>query len=261
LKSELHIIDQGTDERISMMNNDMWGHPLNDHKFTYSMAKVLKSMKLGEKSSTIVQYSWMKEKDMKAIEKYGIEQNERLKLDLNFKNMLKVEDFYHDGTVFKKVLKKGDGTASPYTDSTVHLQIKVAYKKHSDNDDEQVFVLTKEPLEYTLDEYTLPPLIRNILKSLKLKEVIEVHTVLKEECIPEFEDEAHGLFKKEWFDNVGELDEASGQINWIVFTLEMTDFYTPESMHALYMNEKIPRLLRIKDIAAKFFKAQNWPKA
>ena len=175
--------------------------------------------------------------------------------------LLKVDDFYKDGTVYRKVLRKGDGTASPYTDSWVKLNIKVFYNKIKDEEEEEVFCVTKEPLEYTLDDYTLPPLIRNILKTQKLREVVEIHTILKEECIPEFEDEAHGNFKPEWFDKVGKEDPETGKLYWIVFTIEMTDFDTPEAMHGLFMKEKVPRLLRMKMIASKFVKAKNWEKA
>ena len=284
--SQFEKIDSGDDEKFSMIDSvqkvassdpasdaeqKLGAHEhhylnpsidlMNNGKFTYVMKKILKSMKLGEKSSTVVQYSWLQKHDIHAIEKYQLKENERLKLDLNFKNMVHIQDFYNDGTVYKKLLKKGKGTASPLSDSIVKLQLKVAYNKLSEDEEEEVLVLTDEPVEYELDGYMIPPLLRNILKSLKLREVIEIHTILKDELIPEFEDEVHGLFKKEWYDKVGEIDPKTGRQRWIVFTLEMTDFDTPESMHALYIAEKAPRLLRFKNIATKFFKAQNWPKA
>jgi hypothetical protein len=160
-----------------------------------------------------------------------------------------------------KVLKKGKGTASPMTDSTVSILIKITYNKMSEFEEEQMLVNLKEPLEYTLDEYVFPPILRAIMKTLKLNELIEVHTILKEECIPEFEDEVHGLFTKELFDKVGEIDEKTGNQRWIVFNLEMLDFNTPENMHALFISEKLPRMLRLKNIATKFFKKQDWARA
>lgn len=255
-----HTLDEGVDERISMIHNDTWSKVDSSSKFTFAMVKVLKSMKLYEKSNTIVYYSYLKEKDHRAIEKYSLEDSDRLIYDISFKNMLKVEDFYHDGTVYKKILRKGDGTASPFTDSEIKLNLKVAYKKLGD-EDREVFLMTSEPLSYTMDEYTLPPLIRNVLKSSKTYELFELHTILKDECLPEFEDEKYGNFKESWFTKVGEVDEKTGLQNWIVFTIEMTEFETPESMHALYFADKFPRLLRMKNIATKFFKAKNWEKA
>lgn len=285
-KSEETIIDEGKDQKYSMIDwnsskssqnlskelTDKMGFPvkehlnpsldlINDGKFTFTMRKILKSMKLGEKSFTIVQPEWIKNNDHEAIQRYELEENERLKLEIYFKNMLHIEDFFKDGTCYKKVLKRGKGTASPMSDSTVSVQIKIMYNKMSEDEEELILVHTKDPLTYTLDEYTFPPVLRAIMKTLKLNELIEVHTILKEECIPEFEDETNGLFKKEWFNKVGEIDEITGNQRWIVFYLEMLDFETPENMHALFIEEKLPRMLRLKNIATKFFKKQDWARA
>lgn len=227
-------------------------------KFTFVMKRVLKSMKLGEKSFTVVQKPWFEKHDKEGIEKYDIKDNERLKIDLTFKEMIHIEDFYKDGTVYRKVLRKGETTASPLSDSLVAIRLKVSYSKLSEDEEEIVLALSDEPLVYALDEYMIPKLLRNIMKTLKVKEQIEIHTMLKDELIPEFEDEKYGMFKAEWYDKIGEVDEKTGRQRWIIIGLEMVDFDTPEAMHGLYLVEKMPRMLRIKEIAAKFFKIQNW---
>jgi len=283
--SEEEVIESGKDEKFSMIDwntgkdqkfsselTDDLGFPvkerinpsidlINDGKFTHAMKKILKSMKLGEQSYTILQNSWLQKHDQEAIEKYQLGDDNRLKLSLHFKNMMHIEDYFHDGTCYRKMLKKGNGTASPLSDSWVQVKIRITYNKLSKDEEEEELVHTKEPLVYTLDEYTFPPLLRSIMKTLKLHELIEVHTILKDECIPEFEDDAHGLFKKEWFDKVGEIDEKTGNQRWIVFYLEMIDFDTPENMHALEIAEKMPRLLRIKNLATKFFQKKDWKNA
>ena len=233
----------------------------NDGKFTPVMRKILKSMKLGEKSFTVVQYSWMQKHDPEGIEKYKMKETERLKIDITFKKLVHIEDFYKDGTVYIKTLEKGTGTESPLSDSFVALKIKTSYNKFSEEEKEEVLCDTEKPVEYELDGYMLPPLLRNIMKTFKLNEKVEVHTILKDEIIPEFEDEKNNLFKTEWFDKVGEIDEATGNQRWIIFTIELIAFETPEAMHGLFMKDKIPRLMRLKEIGGRFFKMQNWPKA
>jgi hypothetical protein len=125
-KAEETVIDEGRDQRYSMIDwnsskssqnlskelTDKMGFPvkehlnpsldlINDGKFTFSMRKVLKSMKLGEKSFTIIQPEWLKKNDHEAIQRYELEEGDRLKLDLYFKNMLHIEDFFRDGTCYK----------------------------------------------------------------------------------------------------------------------------------------------------------------
>lgn len=77
---------------------------IDEDKFTFVMKRVLKSMKLGEKSFTVIQKPWLEKFDKEGIEKYDIKDNERLKIDLTFKGMIHIEDFYKDGTVYRKVL-------------------------------------------------------------------------------------------------------------------------------------------------------------
>jgi hypothetical protein len=257
-QSVRHTIEEGKDQHLSMTNFYQWGDVKSTSKFTFTFAKVLKTMKLGEKSSTIVLYSYLENKDQKAIEKYNVTPDERLMYEIEFKKVLKVEDYYHDGEVYKKVLRAPKSTASPFTDSWVEVNIKVAYRPLYEGQEEEVLMQTTKPIRYTLDDYTFPPLLRDMLKSLKNDELAEVHTIRKKQCIPEFEDEEHGHFASSWFDKVGEIDEKTGETNWMVFTIEMTDFDSPEAMHALFFHEKLPRLLRIKALAIKFFKKQDW---
>ena len=84
-KSQKHIIDQATDENVSMMDHTKWKDIDYDSKFTFAMAKVLKSMKLDEVSNTVIQYSYLKDQDPKAIQKYELNEQDRLMIDINFK--------------------------------------------------------------------------------------------------------------------------------------------------------------------------------
>jgi len=46
-------------------------------------------------------------------------------LELELKELVRIDDLYKDGTTFYKSLQKGEGTASPYIDCFVHLRIKI----------------------------------------------------------------------------------------------------------------------------------------
>ena len=67
------------------MDHTKWKDIDYDSKFTFAMAKVLKSMKLDEVSNTVIQYSYLKDQDPKAIQKYELNEQDRLMIDINFK--------------------------------------------------------------------------------------------------------------------------------------------------------------------------------
>jgi len=110
----------------------------NDGKFTFVMRKLLKTMKLGEKSFTVIQYSWMQKHDTEGIEKYTMKETERLKIHITFKKLVHIQDYYQDGTVYIKTLDPGEGTSSPLSDSFVALKIKTTYNKFSEEEKEEI---------------------------------------------------------------------------------------------------------------------------
>ena len=48
-----------------------------------------------------------------------------LQMDINLNKLVRVEDLYRDKKVIYKTIRKGDGTASPYSDCYISLKVKV----------------------------------------------------------------------------------------------------------------------------------------
>lgn len=134
--------------------------------------------------------------------------------------MVKVEDWYKNGSTLVKTLRKGGKGRSPYADTTVKsnflyliflVRMKVNVNGHEifsnyqpgdvellddlrDISKEQRVALLKDPslITYKINSYTLPSLFNKVIKSLKKNSVVEVTstniTKLKSN------------FKSEWFD-------------------------------------------------------------
>jgi len=125
-----------------------------------------------------------------------------LLLDLELKELVRVDDLYKDGTTFYKSLQKGEGTASPYIDCFVHLRIKIVVDgeekfSHGSFDNLEEFDDSNSQ-KYDLEEYKLPSVIRKILKTTKLREVVEVKCSRKNKLVDHLED---SIFKHEYFED------------------------------------------------------------
>jgi len=97
------------------------------------------------------------------------------------KELVRVDDLYKDKTTFVKSLDKGEGTASPYNDCVVWLKVKIVVdgveKYCSPNFEElEVWEEGVHVLKYDLEEYTVPAVVRRVLKKTKLKEIVEIRT-------------------------------------------------------------------------------------
>jgi tetratricopeptide (TPR) repeat protein len=55
-------------------------------------------------------------------------------------------------------------------------------------DDLTELELGKDCAKYDLEEYTLPPVIRKVLKTSKMGEVFEIRTSRKDKIVPAFPD-------------------------------------------------------------------------
>ena len=91
------------------------------------LKKILQTMKTEEKVSCRVKPGYLRDKDPQIIEKYGLDLERDLYIDVEMKYLMRVEDVYKDGTTLHKTLKKGDGTASPYAD----FQVICKYPHHT----------------------------------------------------------------------------------------------------------------------------------
>jgi hypothetical protein len=80
------------------------------------LKKILQTMKTEEKVSCRIKPDYLRDRDPQIIEKYGIDLERDLYIEVEMKYLMRVEDVYKDGTTLHKTLKKGNGTASPYAD-------------------------------------------------------------------------------------------------------------------------------------------------
>jgi hypoxanthine-guanine phosphoribosyltransferase len=78
--------------------------------------KILQTMKLEERVSLRVRPECYVSYDQAIISKFNVDTKRDLYLDIEMKSLVRVEDVYKDGTTLTKTLKKGQGTASPYSD-------------------------------------------------------------------------------------------------------------------------------------------------
>ena len=140
----------------------------------------------------------------------------------------------------------GDGTGIPERNSIVTFNIDVKY------DGEQGYK-SEKPLVFILDEYTLPPVIVDVIGEMKREEECQITTTRSDVVLKvDFEDEAVSeIFVK------SKAESASV----ITIFLHLVNYETPESVHGLHLEEKRDRLLREKSLGTRFFKQGKYEKA
>lgn len=91
------------------------------------VSKVLQSMKSEEKITASIKPEYVAKHDTKFIEDFKdlYDSEKPLQMDLTLHKLVRVEDLYRDGKVIYKSLRKGQGTASPYSDCYVSLKVCV----------------------------------------------------------------------------------------------------------------------------------------
>jgi hypothetical protein len=108
----------------------------------------------------------------------------------------------------------------------------------------------EEVQKFDLEEYSVPGIIRKILKTTKLREVVEVRTTRKDKLLTHFDDTP--CFKKEWFENLQ---------NECVITFALVGFEQKDFIFKLLVTEKIARFKHLRAVATRFYKAGNLTKA
>lgn len=124
-------------------------------------------------------------------------------IDVTLWKLNKVEDLYRDGLVFYKTVRSGEGTGQPYYDCRVVLKVNIEI------DGKQVFChqdplgieLTEEAKGlsnefyacYDLEEYTLPAVIRKLLKTTKRHQIRTVRC-RRLEKLSDHLDDPNGVF-------------------------------------------------------------------
>jgi hypothetical protein len=92
----------------------------NEEYLSNTIRKILKSMKKKEYNSTIIKKEFILEEDPEILERFpGIDKDQDLEIDMTLHSVVKVDNWYKDGYVISKRLKKGVGSGSPYLDGIV----------------------------------------------------------------------------------------------------------------------------------------------
>jgi len=154
---------------------------------------------------------------------------------------------------FIRLSKKGEGTASPYPDCLVILRIKIVVdgvEKFNHGDFDDLFNTNdKNCKKYDLEEYIVPSVIRKILKTTKLREIVEITCRKKEKLVGAFEDD---IFTKECLCSFEKE---------VVITFALLAFEQKDYLFRVPILDKIERISFLKNEASKFYKAGNVKKA
>ena len=120
----------------------------------------------------------------------------------------------------------------------------------SDEDGEEIKsaqepIVPDDELErFDLEDFTVPGIIRKILKTTKLREVVQVRTTRKDKLSTHFEED-NKCFRKELLLSF----EKECVITFALIGFEQKDF-----IFKLPISEKVVRFTHMKEIATKFFK-------
>lgn len=169
------------------------------------MVKLIESVKKGERSEFTINAGYLNGtqddeetlEDNKLIELFPIwDKSKDLFIRMEVTYIVKIEDWFKDGSTMVRTLRKGGKGRNPYCDSTVKLRMKIqvddeikydnysenAVAKESDNlkplTREERLALLEDPTLYKikLDEYNLPSLLIKLIKSMKKNGVTEMTT-------------------------------------------------------------------------------------
>lgn len=166
-------------------------------------------MKNGEIASTSVLPSYVEQNDPEFKTRHAdYKPDEKLTIDVHLKGLCAIQDLYKDKTVFYKSLKRGQGTASPYYDCRVTLRVKIEIDGETKLDQFEVGTVEECQVEiigggsscYDLEEYTVPAIVRKVLKIQKPYEIMQIKCLKNERLLDHMDDEQNGVFRTEWFE-------------------------------------------------------------
>lgn len=103
-----------------------WETDFNDPQISLTMRKILESMKRDEKSRIEIKKTFVPEEDneLLALLDEGYDKSKALFAHVHLHKLVKIEDWFKDGTTIVKTLRKGKGR-NPFVDSTVKLRLQV----------------------------------------------------------------------------------------------------------------------------------------
>lgn len=100
----------------TLLEKNNWETNMIDNELTITLRKIIESMKRTEKCSVVVKNSFVQEND-EALKRLLVSDSD-LVVEIELVSLVKVEDWFKDGSTFKRTLRKGKGS-SPQYDSTI----------------------------------------------------------------------------------------------------------------------------------------------
>ena len=110
----------------------------------------------------------------------------------------------------------------------------------------QVEIIAGESSCYDLEEYTIPAAIRKVLKIQKPYEILQVKCLKNDLLLDHMDDEECQVFRTEWFESMREV---------CVITIQLLHIEQKEYMFKLPAVERVERVLALKEISNKLFRA------
>ena len=135
-------------------------------------------------------------------------------------------------------------TASPFSDCKVQLLLKVQV-----DDNEPLFDNLKQnpgdppPVIYDLEAYQLPAVLRRVLKSTKLDEVITITSSRRNKLIDNLPDETYGIFD---IDKIGAFEKT------VKITFQLLRIEQKIHVMKVLVAEQLERLTFLQAVANQF---------
>lgn len=185
------------------------------------MTKLIESVKKGERCEFTINAGFLngtQDEDESLTDDHLIslfpswDKSKDLFVRMELLYLVKIEDWFKDGSTIVRTLRKGGKSRHPYSDSTVKIRLRIElndkimfdnYPKDVEpmygedlkpmTPEERVAKLSDETLmSYKLDEYKVPSLLTKLIKSMKKNMVVEMTTTCLERI--------HTNFKSDFFD-------------------------------------------------------------
>lgn len=210
-----------------------------------TIQKILESMKVGEKITTIVQPAYFIHIDTQIKAGFPeIDEDQLLLVDCELLSLQPVNDLYRDGTTFVQTLEVGNtgNTASPFNDCKVLIKLSVTV------DDETIFdnFGDGEPLKYDLEEFEMPAVLRRVLKQTKLNEVVLIESKKLVKLVDHLTDK-HQVFTH------SKLKDFKDKVTIKVKLLEIEQ---KPHLFKVVINEKVDRLRFLAGVAQRYLEME-----
>lgn len=246
LRDELVINCTITSSGETLFSSQDWQVLMDPSDLSDGLYDILSSVKLQEHSNTIVSPNTFSSNFSKFLKNAKIESE--VYIDIEVKDLKKVDDMYLDGTFFKRTLVDGEGKSIPNSNA----RLKVFYEIAVQNEN----VLSnfgREPLEIILDECDVPSLWSNCFRHMKEGDKARIECNLLGLSSEKASD---GLTKMYNIDTYLKDSVSHAEV-----ILQLDSFTMGKTNYNMSLQERAQESLRLKEAGTKLFKAAYFDRA